>query len=131
MASVVPAVPKNQMSIEPTHRGLLGSRAVRLGFRSRARRTSVERLRALARRADTAAGTKVERLIVSHHRRRLRRLEQETVLDAPGGGWASSGLPPRGGNAVDVLVDGSEALPAIVAAVESARSFVWLAGWYF
>ena len=82
-------------------------------------------------RLDTAIGTQLERLIVAHHRRRLRRVGWLEALDAPSGGWACGDPPPRGGNAVDVLVDGTEALPRIVGEIEAARSHVWLAGWHF
>jgi phosphatidylserine/phosphatidylglycerophosphate/cardiolipin synthase-like enzyme len=88
-------------------------------------------VRSLAQSVDAAAGDAVERLVVSHHRRRLRRLGHEAVLDAPAGGWASSGWPARSGNRLEVFVDGVDALPEIAAAIEGARSTVWLAGWYF
>jgi phosphatidylserine/phosphatidylglycerophosphate/cardiolipin synthase-like enzyme len=41
------------------------------------------------------------------------------------------GQRPKRGNSLDVFVDGAEALPQIAAAVDSARSSVWLAGWFF
>jgi phosphatidylserine/phosphatidylglycerophosphate/cardiolipin synthase-like enzyme len=85
---------------------------------------------ALLTRLDTLAGERLEQLVVAHHRRRLTRIGREAVLDAPGGGWAAS-RPPRAGNHLEVLVDGSEALPRIAEAIESARSSVWLAGWFF
>src|SRR5438105_5112770 len=69
--------------------------------------------------------------MVAHHRRRLRRLGWQYALDAEPGGWALGEPPPRGGNRVEVFVDGSEALPAIVEAIRGARSRVWLAGWHF
>ena len=68
--------------------------------------------------------------MVDHHRRRLARLGNR-ALAAPAGGWAEGAPPPRTGNAVDVLVDGAEALAAIAEAIESARESVWLAGWFF
>jgi phosphatidylserine/phosphatidylglycerophosphate/cardiolipin synthase-like enzyme len=73
----------------------------------------------------------VERLVMAHHRRRLRRLGHQAVLDAPAGGWASSGRPAREGNSIEVHIDGKDALEAIAAAIESAQSSVWLAGWFF
>jgi phosphatidylserine/phosphatidylglycerophosphate/cardiolipin synthase-like enzyme len=76
-------------------------------------------------------GQGFERLVVAHHVRRLRQLGDERVLSAPAGGWASAGPPPRQGNRVDVYVDGAAALAEIAAAIESARSQVWLAGWFF
>jgi phosphatidylserine/phosphatidylglycerophosphate/cardiolipin synthase-like enzyme len=91
----------------------------------------VGRLPMLGRRVDSAAGQAVERLVVSHHRRRLRRLAREEVLDVPAGGWASTDRPPRRGNSLEILVDGVDALSELAAAIEAARSSVWLAGWYF
>jgi phosphatidylserine/phosphatidylglycerophosphate/cardiolipin synthase-like enzyme len=58
-------------------------------------------------------------------------LGKEAVLDARGGGWASSGWPVRRDNACQVLIDGADALSEIAAAIEAAQSSVWLAGWYF
>src|SRR3954466_14803409 len=68
---------------------------------------------------------------MAHHRRRLGRVGWRHALDAPPGGWAAGDPPPRAGNRVDVLVDGAEALPAIVRELEGSRSHVWLAGWHF
>jgi phosphatidylserine/phosphatidylglycerophosphate/cardiolipin synthase-like enzyme len=79
---------------------------------------------------DDRAGALIERLVLDHHRRRLAKLGRQ-ALDAPAGGWASAEPPPRAGNAVEVLVDGEEALTAIADAIESARSSIWLAGWFF
>src|SRR6266404_2720920 len=75
-------------------------------------------------RIDAAAGRTLERLVVAHHRRRH-------ALLAPAGGWAVGGRAPKAGNSLDVFVDGAEALPRIAEAIESARSSVWLAGWFF
>jgi phosphatidylserine/phosphatidylglycerophosphate/cardiolipin synthase-like enzyme len=80
---------------------------------------------------DQKLGQGIERLVVAHHRRRLRKLDRVDALDAPAGGWASGEPPPRAGNDFEVFVDGSEAIPAIVRAVEAARERVWLAGWHF
>jgi phosphatidylserine/phosphatidylglycerophosphate/cardiolipin synthase-like enzyme len=84
----------------------------------------------LIQHLDTAAGRGVERLVAAHHARRLRRLGQR-ALQAPAGGWASAGPPPRRGNRLDVLVDGEEALAGLAAAIDAARSSLWLAGWFF
>ena len=80
---------------------------------------------------DAFLGDRVERIIRSHHRRRLRRLGWEHALDAPAGTWASGEPPPRSGNELAPLVDGASVLPAIARAIEGARSHVHLAGWYF
>jgi phosphatidylserine/phosphatidylglycerophosphate/cardiolipin synthase-like enzyme len=82
-------------------------------------------------RADQALGERLERLLVAHHRRRMRKLGRLNVLDAPPGGWATGDPPPRKGNGVEVFVDGSDALPAIADAIRGAQSHAWLAGWHF
>ena len=79
---------------------------------------------------DAAAGRRLEQLVVGHHRRRLERIGHGLALAPPAGGWASA-RPPVAGNALDVLVDGADALPQIARAIEGARSSVWLAGWFF
>ena len=84
----------------------------------------------LRARVDAVAGRRLERLVVGHHRRRLERLGQDFALAPSAGGWASTRLPVAG-NALDVLVDGADALPQIARAIEGARSSVWLAGWFF
>jgi phosphatidylserine/phosphatidylglycerophosphate/cardiolipin synthase-like enzyme len=68
--------------------------------------------------------------VVGHHRRRLERLGQGVALAPAAGGWATA-RPRFAGNALEVLVDGAEALPQIARAIEAARSSVWLAGWFF
>jgi len=84
----------------------------------------------LLSRVDAAVGRRVEELVGGHHRRRLARLGHGGVLGGPPGGWAS-GPGPVAGNDLEVLVDGAEALPQIAEAIASARSSVWLAGWFF
>ena len=73
----------------------------------------------------------ITRAICRHHRRRLRRNGWAGVLDAPPGGWAAGPSSPRGGNRLDILIDGAEALPRIADELKRARSHVHLAGWYF
>jgi phosphatidylserine/phosphatidylglycerophosphate/cardiolipin synthase-like enzyme len=85
----------------------------------------------LPNRVDAAVGNGLERLIVRHHRRRLRRIGRLDALDTPSGGWAVGDPPPRLGSAVEILVDGAEALPRIAEEIEGTRSQVWLAGWFF
>jgi phosphatidylserine/phosphatidylglycerophosphate/cardiolipin synthase-like enzyme len=82
-------------------------------------------------RADSALGGGLERLVSSHHRRRLRRIGRLSALDAPPGGWAEGNPLPRPGNELEVIVDGVEALPRIADEIEQARSHVWIAGWHF
>lgn len=53
------------------------------------------------------------------------------ALEAGPGGWAAGDPPPREGNAVEILIDGAEALPRLAEAPESATSHVHLAGWHF
>jgi len=81
--------------------------------------------------AECWAGTQISQQICSHHRRRLRKIGWERSLEPPAGGWAEGDLPVRAGNAVEVLIDGAEALPAIAAELRKARSHVHLTGWYF
>jgi phosphatidylserine/phosphatidylglycerophosphate/cardiolipin synthase-like enzyme len=85
----------------------------------------------LLEKGDAALGQQFERLVVAHHARRLKRLGQAQVLSVRAGGWAAGGPPPREGNRVDVHADGAAALAEIASAIETARSWVWLAGWFF
>jgi len=79
---------------------------------------------------DDRIGDGIERAIRAHHRRRLRRIGWEHALDAVGPAWASGDPPPRAGNAVEVLVDGADALPRIADELRGARSHVHVAGWH-
>ena len=81
---------------------------------------------------DAAAGRTIEGAIGAHHRRRLRRAGRAEQLDPPAdsGLWAAGDPPPRGGCSFEVLIDGSQALPRITQAIESARSHVHIAGWH-
>ncbi len=76
-------------------------------------------------------GEQLTQQILRHHRRRLRRLGWEYALDRPGGGWVDGEPPMRSGNAVEVLIDGVQALPAMVDELKRAQSHVHLTGWYF
>jgi phosphatidylserine/phosphatidylglycerophosphate/cardiolipin synthase-like enzyme len=83
-------------------------------------------------RLDDLVGDHLERLIRSHHSRRLDRLGLARAFDPPPGGWADTGsFAPRPGSRVEVLVDGASALPRIAAEVGSAGAHVHLAGWHF
>ena len=79
---------------------------------------------------DDRIGDAIERAIRAHHRRRLRRVGWEHALDALGPAWARGDPPPRPGNAVEVLVDGMQALPRIAEELRRAESHVHLAGWH-
>jgi phosphatidylserine/phosphatidylglycerophosphate/cardiolipin synthase-like enzyme len=82
-------------------------------------------------RIDCFLGDAVERAVASHHRRRLARHGHHPA-DAPAGGWAEGGsFAPRGGNRVELLVDGHELLPRMVEDVAAAQSHVHVAGWFF
>src|SRR3954451_5361654 len=82
-------------------------------------------------RADRLAGTLVEGAMAAHHRRRLRNLGHERSYDPPADGtlWAAGDPPPRTGNAVDILVDGAQALPEVARAIRGAQRHVHIAGW--
>ena len=82
-------------------------------------------------RADRLAGELFDGAMAAHHRRRLRNLGHERSYDPPADGalWAAGDPPPRAGNAVDVLVDGAQALPEIERAIRGARRHVHIAGW--
>jgi phosphatidylserine/phosphatidylglycerophosphate/cardiolipin synthase-like enzyme len=83
-------------------------------------------------RVDGWAGHGVEVAMDRHHRRRLRRVGRIEQLDPPQTPslWAAGDPPPRAGGALEVLVDGGEALPRIAEALTSARSDVHIAGWH-
>jgi phosphatidylserine/phosphatidylglycerophosphate/cardiolipin synthase-like enzyme len=70
-------------------------------------------------RADGRLGDLLDRAVCAHHERRLRRL-----------GWPDAAFPPRAGNTMRVLLDGEEALAAMVEAIRAAKSHVHIAGWH-
>lgn len=79
---------------------------------------------------DSLVGEAVESWMAAHHRRRLSRLGWSRALDpATRDLWVAGDPPVRAGNDVRVLVDGSEVLPRIAAAVARARSRICIAGW--
>ena len=80
---------------------------------------------------DDLVGERVERATVAHHRRRLSRLGWSQALNPPTTDlWVPGDPPARAGNDVQVLIDGSEILPRIAAAVAQARSCVSISGWF-
>jgi phosphatidylserine/phosphatidylglycerophosphate/cardiolipin synthase-like enzyme len=76
-------------------------------------------------------GEQVTQQICRHHQRRLTRIGHRDALEPPAGGWAVSDAPPRPGNAIEILIDGHQALPVIAEALRSAKSHVHLTGWHF
>jgi phosphatidylserine/phosphatidylglycerophosphate/cardiolipin synthase-like enzyme len=83
-------------------------------------------------RLDDLVGETIERIVRSHHVRRLRRRGSGEAIDPASGGWASTAsFAPRRGCRVEPFLDGSEALPRIADAIRGARSHVHLAGWHF
>jgi phosphatidylserine/phosphatidylglycerophosphate/cardiolipin synthase-like enzyme len=83
-------------------------------------------------RVDDAVGSTVERLVVSHHRRRLKRHGWQRAYDPPDDGlWCAGEPEPRDGNALEILVDGQEALPRLQDEIAGAEHSVLLAGWCF
>ncbi|HKX47983.1 MAG TPA: phospholipase D family protein [Gaiellaceae bacterium] len=78
-----------------------------------------------------AFGERIDDAVRSRHRGRLRRVGWEHALDAPELTYADGTFPARKGNALELLVDGSEALPAIAAEMARAESYVHLTGWFF
>lgn len=81
---------------------------------------------------DCWAGQGIEAVVRAHHRRRMRRIGRQAQLDPPRDGrlWAAGDPPPRAGNALDVLIDGAQALPQVEHALRGARSHVHIAGWH-
>jgi phosphatidylserine/phosphatidylglycerophosphate/cardiolipin synthase-like enzyme len=79
---------------------------------------------------DERLGDRLENVLCRHHTRRLRRLGWGDALESAGEGRFSPRRPVREGNRVEVLIDGNEALPAMAAAIEGAKSHVHIAGWH-
>jgi phosphatidylserine/phosphatidylglycerophosphate/cardiolipin synthase-like enzyme len=81
-------------------------------------------------RLDAAVGDTLERAMVWHHLRRLRRHGHLAAL-APGteGLWATQATPPRDGNSLEVLIDGENALPAMAEAIRGAERHVHICSW--
>jgi phosphatidylserine/phosphatidylglycerophosphate/cardiolipin synthase-like enzyme len=83
-------------------------------------------------RLDDAVGAGLERLVVAHHRRRLRRHGWAHAYAPPDDGlWCAGDPLPREGNQVEPLIDGETALDRLAADVAAAEESVLLAGWHF
>src|SRR5690348_16669916 len=98
---------------------------------TRADRSPADQLKRALFPVECWVGEQISSQICSHHHRRLRRIGQASRLDPPTGGWAAGSPPPRDGNAIEILIDGEEALPAIAEEIRGARSHVHLTGWHF
>jgi phosphatidylserine/phosphatidylglycerophosphate/cardiolipin synthase-like enzyme len=81
---------------------------------------------------DRVVGGGTERLVAARHHRRLAKLGQSGALHPTGTGlWAVEGsTEPRAGNALEVLIDGAEALLRMAEALSGAQSSVHIAGWH-
>jgi phosphatidylserine/phosphatidylglycerophosphate/cardiolipin synthase-like enzyme len=81
--------------------------------------------------ADRALGNAIERLTSDHHARRLGKLGRAPQRTPPDDGrlWAAGDPPPRGGNALDLLIEGAAYFPAVERAIRGARRSVLIAGW--
>ena len=82
-------------------------------------------------RFDAAVGDGLERAMVHHHLRRLRRHGQlRAIAPASEGLWAETAAPPRFGNSLEVLIDGANALPRMAEAIRSAKRHVHVCSWH-
>ena len=80
---------------------------------------------------DDLAGDQLERIVQRHHRRRLTKLGHGGALNPPADPlWVPGPRQPRPGNAVDVLIDGDDALGAMYDAMVAAKSHIHIAGWH-
>ena len=82
-------------------------------------------------RADDLLGDALEGAVRAHHRRRLRRAGWEAALDVAPSLVTPLARAPEGGHEVEILIDGADALRAMVDALRLARTRVCLAGWFF
>jgi phosphatidylserine/phosphatidylglycerophosphate/cardiolipin synthase-like enzyme len=91
----------------------------------------VNRFQALLDKVDERVGDGIERLLCTHHQRRLAGLGWGEVFDPATSDVRFGGRAPlRPGNRLEVLIDGEEALPAIEEAIRGARSHVHIANWH-
>jgi phosphatidylserine/phosphatidylglycerophosphate/cardiolipin synthase-like enzyme len=80
---------------------------------------------------DERVGRLIESLIRSHHRRRLRRNGWSATLDTnPDTSVDVAGSPVRGGNGVEIFVDGEDAFAGMLTMIEGAQRSVHIAGWH-
>ena len=81
-------------------------------------------------RWDDWIGDRLEKAMRHRHHRRLRRFGWGDVMQPEQRGWWSPWIPIRKGNAVDVLIDGVDALAAMQDAIQGAQKSVHIAGWH-
>ncbi|RKQ91241.1 phosphatidylserine/phosphatidylglycerophosphate/cardiolipin synthase-like enzyme [Solirubrobacter pauli] len=83
-------------------------------------------------RVDAAIGGGIEHAMIHHHMRRMRRHGQlDALAPATDGLWATQhAAPPRPGNAMEVLIDGANALPRMAEAIRGARRHVHVCSWH-
>src|SRR4029079_11500822 len=82
-------------------------------------------------RVDAAVGDGIERAMIHHHMRRMRRHGQlKAVAPATTGLWAETATPPRYGNSLEVLIDGANALPRMAEAIRHAKRHVHVCSWH-
>jgi phosphatidylserine/phosphatidylglycerophosphate/cardiolipin synthase-like enzyme len=81
-------------------------------------------------RADTIIGDRIEALVRAHHRRRLARAGWGRAFEFSPRVWADGEPPPRGGNDLELLIDGASFLPRLAEELDRAESHVHIAGWY-
>ncbi|HET9139005.1 phospholipase D family protein [Actinophytocola sp.] len=87
-------------------------------------------IRSLLDKVDERIGDGLEHVLCTHHSRRLRRLGWGDALAPGDDGWFAARPEVRPGNRIEVLIDGEQALPAVRAAIEGARSSVHIANWH-
>ncbi|MHB8234350.1 MAG: phospholipase D-like domain-containing protein [Solirubrobacteraceae bacterium] len=83
-------------------------------------------------RIDRLTGSVLERSVDAHHRLRLKRAGRLDQLSPPDDGslWAAGEPTRRAGNALEILIDGAQALPRVAEAIAGAREHVHIAGWH-
>ena len=77
-----------------------------------------------------ALGERLDRAVRHRHRDELRHAGWEHALDESTAAFVRGGADPRPGNALEVLIDGAEALPRIAEELARAQSHVHLTGWF-
>ena len=78
-----------------------------------------------------AFGERIDEAVRSRHRSAPKHVGWDARARRSELTYARGTFPARRETRLDVLVDGSEALPAIAAELARAESFVHLAGWFF